>query len=119
MSRHEYDGNGARLAIGWDAPLATYYLQVWVDAFMHDEMDEDERETPQVWLGVSYGEAPDPHPLVAIARRHVPTIPDDLVQTLLIEELAKPARPLAAGTNTLHRLLNTLAGEPPIQKTRH
>lgn len=119
MSRHEFDGNGARLAIGWDAPLATFYLQVWIEALQAEIEDEDERESPQIWLGASYGEAPSHVPLLAIARRHIPAIPAELGQTLMVDQLREPARALAAGDNTLHRLLNTLAGQPPINPTQH
>lgn len=115
MSRYEYDGNGARLAIGWDAPLATFYLTVWIDA-LQDGSDED---PPQLWLGASYAEVIHPSVLVTIARRHVPTIPADLAQTLMVDQLKAPARPLAAGATTLERLLNTLTGQPPVNPTAH
>lgn len=115
MSRYEYDGNGAHVAIGWDAPLASFFLMVWIDA-LQDGSGED---APQVWLGASYAEVSHPGALVTIAKRHVPTIPADLARTLLVDQLKAPARPLAAGGSTMERLLNTLAGHPPVNPTAH
>lgn len=115
MSRYEYEGNGAHVAIGWDAPLASFFLMVWIDA-LQDGSDED---PPQVLLGATYAEVRQPGALVSIATRHVPTIPAALVRTLLVDQLKNPARPLAAGGSTMERLLNTLAGHPPIDPTAH
>jgi hypothetical protein len=114
MSRYEYDGNGARVAIGWDAPLASFYLMVWIDA-----LQEGDEDAPQLWLGASYAEVSHPGALLTIAARHVPTIPADLARTLLVDQLKAPARALAAGGSTMERLLNTLAGHPPINPTAH
>lgn len=89
MSRHEYEGNGARLAIGWDAPLASFFLTVWIDA-LQDGTGED---PPQIWLGASYGEVSHPAVLVTIANRHVPDLPADLARTLMADQIkALPAR---------------------------
>ena len=115
MSRYEFEGNGARLAIGWDAPLASFFLTVWTDALQ----DGSEDEPPLIWLGASYAEVSHPGVLVTIAKRHVPEIPADLARTLMVDQLKAPARPLAAGNSTMDRLLNTLTGQPPINPTAH
>ncbi len=87
MSRHEFEEGDVRLAIGWDAPLATFFLQVWTG----EEADED--EGPSIWLGGSYAEAPSPDPLVAVARRHLAALPDAIVRQLFVDQLKEPARP--------------------------
>jgi hypothetical protein len=115
MSRYEYAGSGARLAIGWDAPLASFFLTVWIDALQ----DGSEEDPPQVWLGASYAEVSHPGVLVTIAKRHVPNIPADLTRTLLVDQMKAPPRPLAAGRSTMERLLNTLTGQPPVNPTAH
>jgi hypothetical protein len=91
MSRHDFQNGTARVSIGWDAPLASFFLQVWTG----DEQDED--EGPAVWLGASYGEVRTPDPLIGIARRHVPDLPATLHRQLIIDQLAAPARPRRSG----------------------
>jgi len=61
MSRHSFEARtpGVTVAIGWDAPLATYFLQV---------ADEDGDE-PLIWRGGRYGEYPEPGPLLDLARQ--------------------------------------------------
>lgn len=38
MSRHGFQNGSTRVSIGWDAPLASFFLQVWTG----DGQDEDE-----------------------------------------------------------------------------
>lgn len=45
MSRHDYKTDTARVSIGWDAPLATFFLQVWTGDI------DDEDASPTIWLG--------------------------------------------------------------------
>jgi hypothetical protein len=91
MSRHDFQNNDARLSIGWDAPLASFFLQVWTG----DDRHED--ESPAFWLGTLYGEFRAPDPLLVIARRHVRDLPATLHRQLIIDQLAAPARPRRAG----------------------
>lgn len=87
MSRHDFEDDRVRLTIGWDAPLATFFLQVWTG----EEADED--DGPAIWLGTNYAEAPSPDPLIAVARRHVPALPDAMIRQLFVDQLMAPARP--------------------------
>lgn len=91
MSRHDFENGPARVSIGWDAPLASFFLQVWTG----QEGDED--DGPSIWLGAHYGEAQSPVPLIAIARRHVPDLPTSLFRQLTIDQLGAPARPRRPG----------------------
>lgn len=91
MSRHDFQNGKARVSIGWDAPLASFFLQVWTG----DEQDED--EPPAIWLGAFYGEVRAPDPLIAAARRHIPDLPATLHRQLIIDQLAAPPRPRRAG----------------------
>jgi hypothetical protein len=91
MSRHDFQNGPARVSIGWDAPLATFFLQVWTG----EEKDED--EGPSIWLGGFYGEAPHPDPLILVARRHVPDLPATLHRQLTIDRLAAPPQPRRPG----------------------
>lgn len=86
MSRHEFQHDPVRVAIGWDAPLATFYLQVWTGR----EADED--DGPAIWLGTAYGEAPDPEPLIAIARQHLASMPTTIGRQLRVDQLMAPPR---------------------------
>lgn len=86
MSRHEFEQDGVRVAIGWDRPLATFFLEVWTGA----EADED--DGPSIWLGASYGEAPTPDPLIVVARRHLPSLPDTIGRQLHVDQLMAPAK---------------------------
>lgn len=91
MSRHKFEHGPARVSIGWDAPLASFFLQVWTG----EEKDED--DGPSIWLGAYYGEAPSPFPLITVARRHVPDLSATLHRQRTIDRLAAPARPRRPG----------------------
>lgn len=67
MSRYSFQVDGREIIVGWDKPLMTFFVQVWVDA-------EDE-DAPVFWVGAKpeevasvealsecvrpYGEIPD------------------------------------------------------------
>ena len=87
MSRHDFENEGVRLTIGWDAPLATFFLQVWTGE------ETDKEEGPAVWLRTAYAEAPLPDPLLVVARRHIPALPDTLTRQLFVDQLMAPALP--------------------------
>lgn len=91
MSRHDFENGPARVSIGWDAPLASFFLQVWTNAEAADD------DAPSIWLGAFYGEVRAPDPLLVIARRHVPDLPATLHRQLIIDQLAAPARPRRPG----------------------
>lgn len=65
MSRYEIAGrrSGTRVAVGWDHPLLTYFVQV------HDDR-LDEEENPTVWLGASVRELYDLDDLKRAIRPH-------------------------------------------------
>ncbi|MBB3589003.1 hypothetical protein [Sphingomonas sp. BK481] len=91
MSRHDFHSGDTRLSIGWDAPLASFFLQIWTG----DGQDEDEQ--PSIWLGAFYGEVRAPDPLIVIAHRHIPDLPATLHRQLTIDQLGAPARPRRPG----------------------
>lgn len=92
MSQHDFGANGVRLTIGWDTPLATFFLKIWTG-----EDTDDEDAGPAIWLGGYYGEAPSPVPLLVVARRHVPDLPGTLHRQLTDDQLGAPARPRRPG----------------------
>lgn len=108
MSRHEFEQPGVRLAIGWDAPLSTFYLQVWSEALQTAGMDEEERETPQIWLGTEYAEHLSPNLPVALARLHLPDLPAGILDSLNQEMHAEPARPLSSDHHEIRLQLEAL-----------
>ncbi len=82
MSRHTFAGHaGTTVAIGWDRPLATFYVQV----SRPDPEDEGERET-FIWEGTMAGELPTAAAAIAIATPHA-ELPDDLGSTLETDRL--------------------------------
>lgn len=91
MSCHDFRHGPTRLSIGWDAPLATFFLQVWTGE------NPDEDAPADIWLGAYYGEAPSPDPLIALAGRHVPDLPAILHRQLIIDQLGAPAQPRRPG----------------------
>ena len=84
MSRHEFAGRerGTRIVLGWDAPLASYFLHVI-----------GEEDAVLLWRGGPYGECPEPGPLLALARRWSDAVPDGLLARLLADGSADPAHP--------------------------
>ncbi len=91
MSRHDFENGTARVSIGWDAPLATCFLQVRTG-----EID-DEDATPRIWLGGFYGEALQPDPPIAVARRHIADLPATLHRQITVDRPGAPARPRRPG----------------------
>lgn len=118
MSRHEFQRPGVQVAIGWDAPLATFYLQVWSEALVTAEMDEADRASPQIWHGMEYGEFPEPSWLVALAARHFPELPDDMEERLRREKEQNPARPRSIHHDRLVRELGALIEEASAESGR-
>ncbi|MFJ5926576.1 hypothetical protein ACIQF6_28635 [Kitasatospora sp. NPDC092948] len=93
---------GREVRIGWDAPLATFYLQV-LDVPPADA-DEDVIET--VWQGTVPHEHPEPEPLVDIARRYA-DVPADLTAKLHADKHA-------VGGQFAGRVGTHLAGESAL-----
>lgn len=75
--------DGGCLAIGWDPPYDTFFLQV----------GEDE-EIPAIWKGTKHGEHPDPTPLVELAKLYSEDIPANLTEKLQDAKIAEPGWPL-------------------------
>jgi hypothetical protein len=77
MSRHSFAGKaGTTVAIGWDRPLATFFVHV----SRPDPSDEDETETI-VWEGTARGELPSAAAAIAIAAPYA-DLPSTLGATL-------------------------------------
>lgn len=82
MSRHTFDGPaGISVAIGWDRPLETFYVQV----SRPDPNDLGERDT-FVWNGTAPGELPTAASAIAIAAPHA-ELPNNLANTLETDRL--------------------------------
>jgi len=82
MSRHTFTGNaGTTVAIGWDRPLATFFVQVLRP---HPNMkDEDDMVE---WQGTEADELPTASSAITIAARYA-SLPDDLGATLETDRL--------------------------------
>jgi len=87
MSRHVFPGHtgATSVAIGWDRPLNTFYVQV----FRADPEDEGE-ETSFIWKGVTPGELSTPAAAIEIARPWA-NLPDDIGRTLELDRLKTSA----------------------------
>lgn len=82
MSRHTFAGlAGISVAIGWDRPLDTFYVQV----SRPDPEDDGERET-FVWEGTKPLELPTAAAAIAVAAPHA-ELPVDLASTLETDRL--------------------------------
>ncbi|KQO53873.1 hypothetical protein [Methylobacterium sp. Leaf85] len=108
MSRYEFEEPGVSLAIGWDASMATFYLQVWSEALQTVDMDEEERASPQICLGDVYGQHPELDAVLAIASWHVRAFPATLAQTLRADQIAAPPQPQPANHEDIARLMYAL-----------
>ena len=76
MSRYEIPGRkpGTTVAVGWDHPMLTYFVQVYDPAVEEDE-------NPVVWLGGKPRELYDLEDLKRAIRRHA-DLTDELAVTL-------------------------------------
>lgn len=82
MSRHTFAGTaGITVTIGYDRPLATFFVQVFKP---HATMDGEEETI--VWEGTSPGELPTAAAAIAIARDYA-DLPADLGITLESDRL--------------------------------
>ena len=74
MSRHEIEGSvpGAKVVVGWDQPLLTYFL--------HVTYPDRDYEGPHTWLGSTFRELYDLEDLKFLARRYADLTPDLLAQ---------------------------------------
>lgn len=95
MSRHEIDPlaeaaitHGAlSVAIGWDAPLNSYFAIVqWED----DDVGDTDRIL--LWIGTRYGEILEPDTVID-AIRPFAAVRDDLVATLCGDRVREGSRP--------------------------
>lgn len=83
MSRHTFPGKGgaSEVAIGWDRPLATFFVQV----FRPDPLEAGE-ETAFIWVGTDIGELPTAAAAISIAAPHA-DLPGTLGATLETDRL--------------------------------
>jgi len=97
MSRHELNPlaqpantHGAlSIAIGWDAPLNSYFAIVQRE---DDDVDDGERDL--LWIGARYGEILEPDTVIE-AIRPFAAIRDNLAATLGADRLREGSRPRA------------------------
>ena len=83
MSRHRLaarpETGATHAIIGWDRPLATYFVQVLGNV--------DDEEQIILWQGTDYGEIPTPAAAIALLAPYC-TIPDGLAAQLEIDRMA-------------------------------
>ncbi|WP_230771767.1 hypothetical protein [Sphingomonas sp. Leaf4] len=88
MSRHQLAAHPDRpevshAVIGWDRPLATYFVQVF---------SKGSRERVIFWQGTAPGEIPTAEAAIALAEPFT-VIPDDLAARLRRDFAEQPIRP--------------------------
>ena len=82
MSRHTFTGNaGTTVAIGWDRPLLTFFVQVLRP---HPTMEGEDDMVE--WQGTEPDELPTAASAIEIAARYA-SLPDDLGATLETDRL--------------------------------
>ena len=73
MSRHEYAGTAAdtRVTIGWDRPLATFFVQViQVEQPTPDANTGRQTDPVVLWVGTTPAELPYAADAIRIAKAH-------------------------------------------------
>jgi len=83
MSRYDFPGNGvaSSVAIGWDRPLATFFVQV-----MQPHPRIDGEEATYIWKGAAPGELPTAAAAITVAAEYA-DLPKDLGATLETDRL--------------------------------
>lgn len=81
MSRHllpSPDGvvPGAKVVVGWDPPLATYFLQIW---------PPDQPEAASVWLGLTHGRFNDLDDFLEVLAEYGVSVHEDLMVELFLD----------------------------------
>jgi hypothetical protein len=83
MSRHELaphpDHGATTVTVGWDAPLDTYYVQVFAG------------DSVLLWYGTSPHEVADPRVVLTAARLYA-DLPDGLAEQLIADRAAEGDR---------------------------
>lgn len=77
------------IAIGWDRPLATYFLCVTRDPLPGEDADFDRIDVE--WIGTSHGEIMDARHLIERTRVYV-IVPEDLAARLESDRQREGAR---------------------------
>jgi hypothetical protein len=83
MSRHDFPGKGvaSSVAIGWDRPLATFFVQV-----MQPHPRIEGEEATYIWKGATPGELPTAAAAITVAAEYA-DLPKDLGATLETDRL--------------------------------
>ncbi|WP_404479081.1 hypothetical protein [Novosphingobium sp. BL-52-GroH] len=83
MSRYDFPGKGvaSSVAIGWDRPLATFFVQV-----MQPHPRIDGEEATYIWKGAAPGELPTAAAAITVAAEYA-NLPKDLGATLETDRL--------------------------------
>lgn len=92
MSRHVLPLSAAatasniatELAVGWDPPLATFFLQL-----LHE--DDDGEPITVIWIGTAYGECPDVDKIADMAARYSDA--PNVRELLLADQTRQGSRP--------------------------
>ena len=82
-------------------------------------MRQAQRACPQIWLGDDYGQHPEPDAVLAVARQHIPTLPEELAEDLRLDRLGVPPRPLPADHEETAQLMNELLESARRNRTMH
>ncbi|CCW16951.1 hypothetical protein EBBID32_12900 [Sphingobium indicum BiD32] len=75
------------IAVGWDAPLNTYFAAVHRN---DDDVDDEHREI--LWIGTTYGEIAEPETVIDAITRFA-DVDGDLAATLRADRLREGHRP--------------------------
>lgn len=75
------------IAIGWDAPLNSYFAIVQRQA---DDVDDEHRDL--LWIGTAYGEIAEPASAIDAVRPFA-AAPDNLIAVLHADRLREGSRP--------------------------
>ncbi|MGB7439880.1 MAG: hypothetical protein WA919_02335 [Coleofasciculaceae cyanobacterium] len=90
MSQHEIESGNYSLFLGWDAPLQTFFFQLWDNSLL----EEEEEEEPLAQIGTSLDEQRDVDRFIQTLKDKLnsyeitipPELNDDLVRQLEEEQ---------------------------------
>ena len=95
-----------RLIVGWDAPLQTYFVQVFVPT----QNNDDGEECIELWEGTDVESLPWLTHLVRVMR-HYGTLPVEIAQQLVTDKL-RSTKPTPLQQRMQHMLRQARSGLP-------
>ena len=101
-------GPVARVTVGWDRPLGTFFAQAVA-------IDEEGEEEVIVWEGSYPGELPTPRSAIAVIERYC-DVPESLARELETDRLATLAQADGPNQQAAKRALIIGEADPPRPK---